>query len=164
MHSNTDTIPKYRPRGAIPIPIPARGGVRKWDTTLVVERRRARSSWYRTSFASSNCFHSPKEINYGWRPQRASQAKHRLGRADCGPSKGNVQLVGGEWQDACLAPPSPYGIHGLHARDVHLLLGPGPVPQSDQLEGKVAVVRVETGFKVTLFKGKDELEIKEWMR
>jgi hypothetical protein len=28
----------------------------------------------------------------------------------------------------------------------------------------VAVIRIETGFEVTLFKGKDELEIKEWMR
>jgi len=37
------------------------------------------------------------------------------------------------------------------------------VPRSDQLEGKVAVVQVKTGFEVTLFKGKDELEIKEWM-
>ena len=74
-----------------------------------------------------------------------------------------MQLVGGERHDACPAPPSQYGIRGLHARDVRLLLGPGPVPRSDQLEGEVAVVRVETGFEVTLFKGKDELEIKEWM-
>ena len=132
--------------------------------STVVERRRARSSWYRTSFASSNCFHSPKEINDGWRPQRASQAKHRLGRTDRGPSKGNVQLVGGEQHDACPTPPSQYGIRSLHARDVCLLLGPGPMPRSDQLEGEVAVAPVETGFKVTLFKGKVELEIKEWMR
>ncbi len=75
-----------------------------------------------------------------------------------------MQLVGGERHDTCPAPPSHYGIRGLHTRDVRLLLGPGPVPRSDQLEGEVAVVRVETGFEVTLFKRKDELEIKEWMR
>ncbi len=75
-----------------------------------------------------------------------------------------MQLVGGERHDACPTPPSQYGICGLHARGIRILLGPGPVPQLDQLEGEVAVVRVETGFEVTLFKGKDELEIKEWMR
>ena len=44
MHSNTDTIPKYRPNSAIPIPIPARGGVwkryatlNKIESTLIIE-------------------------------------------------------------------------------------------------------------------------------
>jgi hypothetical protein len=48
MHSNTDTILKYRPRGAIPIPIPARGGGWKRYTTLTstqVYLREAADGW-----------------------------------------------------------------------------------------------------------------------
>jgi hypothetical protein len=52
--------------------------------------------------------------------------------------------------------------HNFERPDGNLLLTSGT--RVYQLEGEVAVVRVETGFEVTLFKGKDELEIKEWMR
>ena len=53
--------------------------------------------------------------------------------------------------------------HNFERPDGNLLLTSGTrVYQCDGEE--VAVIRIETGFEVTLFKGKDELEIKEWMR
>jgi hypothetical protein len=53
--------------------------------------------------------------------------------------------------------------HNFERPDGNFLLTSGTrVYQCDGEE--VAVIRVETGFEVTLFKGKDELEIKEWMR
>lgn len=89
--------------------------------------------------SSSNCFHLPKEINDGRRPRRISQANHRLGHAHYGPSEGNVRLVGGELHDAGPVLTAQYGIRGLHARDVRLLLGPGPVPRADQVAAEVHV-------------------------
>lgn len=50
--------------------------------------------------------------------------------------------------------------HNFERPDGNLLLTTG----TRVYQCEVAVIRIETGFEVTLFKGKDELEVKEWMR
>ena len=52
--------------------------------------------------------------------------------------------------------------HNFERPDGNLLLTSGT--RVYQLDGEVSVIRVETGFEVTLLKGKDEAEIKEWTR
>ena len=52
--------------------------------------------------------------------------------------------------------------HNFERPDGNLLLTSGT--RVYQLDGEVSVIRIETGFEVTLLKGKDEAEIKEWTR
>jgi hypothetical protein len=52
--------------------------------------------------------------------------------------------------------------HNFERPDGNLLLTSGT--RVYQLDGDVALIRIETGFEVTLLKGKAELEMKEWTR
>ena len=52
--------------------------------------------------------------------------------------------------------------HNFERPDGNLLLTSGT--RVYQLDGDVGLIRIETGFEVTLLKGKDDLEMKEWTR
>ena len=63
--------------------------------------------------------------------------QHRLGRANRRSINGHVRLVGDKRHDAGPLNPVQDGIRGLDAREVRLLLRPGPMPRTDQIAAKV---------------------------